>query len=91
MAFLEIRELEAFYGRARSLHKVSLDVEAGSIVGIVSPHGAGKTALLDSILGLTEALGEIRLDGVSLIDMRPAEIVRLGVGCAPDRGHLFPL
>ena len=39
MAFLEIRDLEAFYGRARSLHGVSLDVEAGTIVGII-----GRTA-----------------------------------------------
>ena len=90
MAFLEIRNLEAFYGRARSLHGVSLDVEAGAIVGIIGPNGAGKSTLLDSILGLTRANGDIRLDGTSLIGRRPADIVRLGVGYAPERGHLFP-
>ena len=90
MAFLEFRDLEAFYGRARSLHGVSLDVEAGTIVGIIGPNGAGKSTLLDSILGLTETKGEIRLDGTSLIGKRPAHIVRLGIGYAPERGHLFP-
>ena len=90
MAFLEIRDLEAFYGRARSLHGVSLDVAAGTIVGIIGPNGAGKSTLLDSILGLTETKGEIRLDGTSLIGKRPAHIVRLGIGHAPERGHLFP-
>ncbi len=90
MAFLEIRDLEAFYGRARSLHGVSLDVAAGTIVGIIGPNGAGKSTLLDSILGLTETKGEIRLDGTSLLGKRPAHIVRLGIGYAPERGHLFP-
>lgn len=90
MAFLEIRDLEAFYGRARSLHGVSLDVQAGTIVGIIGPNGAGKSTLLDSILGLIDVKGDVRLDGASLIGRRPAEIVRLGVGYAPERGHLFP-
>ena len=90
MAFLEIRDLEAFHGRARSLHGVSLDVKAGTIVGIIGPNGAGKSTLLDSILGMTVTTGEIRLDGTSLIGKRPAHIVRLGIGYAPERGHLFP-
>ena len=89
MAFLEIRDLEAFYGRARSLHGVSLDVEAGTIVGIIGPNGAGKSTLLDSILGLTETKGEIRLDGTSLIGKRPAHIVRLGIGYAPSAAICF--
>ena len=90
MAFLEIRDLDAFYGRARSLHGVEFDVEAGRIAAIIGPNGAGKSTLLDSILGLVRTTGEIRLDGVSLTGRSAMEIVRLGVGYAPERGHLFP-
>ena len=90
MAFLEIRNLDAFYGLARSLHGVSLEVEAGRIAGIIGPNGAGKSTLLDSILGLVRTTGEIRLDGVYLAGRSAMEIVRLGVGYAPERGHLFP-
>ena len=90
MAFLEIRNLDAFYGRARSLHGVSLEVEAGWIAGIIGPNGAGKSTLLDSILGLVRTTGEIRLDGVYLAGRSAMEIVRLGVGYAPERGHVFP-
>ena len=90
MAFLEVRDLDAFYGRARSLHGVSLDVEAGRIAAIIGPNGAGKSTLLDSILGLVRTTGEIRLDGTSLTGRSAVEIVRLGVGYAPERGHLFP-
>ena len=90
MALLEVRDLEAWYGRARSLHGVSLDVEVGRIVGIIGPNGAGKSTLLDSILGLTTTAGEIRFDGVGLGGLSAMEIVRLGIGYAPERGHLFP-
>ena len=90
MALLEIRDLDAYYGRARSLHGVSLDVEAGRIAGVIGPNGAGKSTLLDSVLGLTATTGEIRFDGASLAGRSAAGIVRLGVGYAPERGHLFP-
>ena len=90
MALLEIRSLEAFYGRARSLHNVSLDVEEGSIVGIIGPNGAGKSTLLDAVLGLVEIRGDIRFDGNSIAGKRPSDLVRAGIGYAPERGHLFP-
>ena len=90
MALLEIEGLEAFYGRARSLHGIDLEVRAGSIVGLIGPNGAGKSTLLDSILGLTETRGDIRFDGRSLAGRPPTDIVRMGIGYAPERGHLFP-
>ena len=77
-------------GRDERARGESLDVDAGTVVAIIGPNGAGKSTLLDSILGLTETSGAIRLDGTSLIGKRPADIVRLGIGYAPERGHLFP-
>jgi branched-chain amino acid transport system ATP-binding protein len=90
MALLEIESLSAFYGMARSLHDVSLSVNEGEIVGIIGPNGAGKTTLVDSIMGMTRTTGSIRLNGTELTSMSPASIVKLGVGYAPERAHLFP-
>jgi branched-chain amino acid transport system ATP-binding protein len=90
MALLEIENLSAFYGMARSLNKVSLSVNEGEIVGIIGPNGAGKSTLFDSIMGLTKTTGSIRLNGTELTSLGPAEIVRLGIGYAPERAHLFP-
>jgi branched-chain amino acid transport system ATP-binding protein len=90
MAFLEITDLDVFYGKAQSLHGVSLNVEAGSIVGIIGPNGAGKSTLLDSIIGLTTRKGSILFDGHDLSTLAPARIVNLGIGYAPERGNLFP-
>ena len=90
MALLEISNLDVFYGKAQSLHGVTLNVDAGKIVGIIGPNGAGKSTLLDSVLGLTTRNGQIRFDGADLTKMAPAKIVGLGIGYAPERGNLFP-
>lgn len=90
MALLEITNLEAYYGKARSLHGVSMSVEAGTIVGIIGPNGAGKSTLLDSIMGLTSTVGGIRFDGQDLAGVTSARIVAQGIGYAPERGNLFP-
>ncbi|MGI9502095.1 MAG: ABC transporter ATP-binding protein [Geminicoccaceae bacterium] len=90
MALLEIDKLSAFYGLARALNDVSINVEEGAIVGIIGPNGAGKSTLLDSIMGLTETKGSIRLDGVELRGQPSSAIVAQGIGYAPERAHLFP-
>ena len=66
MSFFEVRNLEAYYGKAQALKGVSFNVEKGECIGIVGPNGAGKSTILDSIVGLTYWDGEIIFDGVSL-------------------------
>jgi len=90
MAFLEIRDLEVFYGKACSLSNVSLTVEKGEVVGIIGPNGAGKSTLLDSIIGLTNCNGQIVFNGTDLRKLTPAQIIGLGIGYAPERRNLFP-
>jgi len=89
MAFLEIQNLEVFYGKACPLHDVSISVEKGEIIGIIGPNGAGKSTLLDSIIGLTHCHGKILFDGTNLRQLRSTEIVRLGIAYAPEARNLF--
>lgn len=90
MAFLKVENLEVFYGKACSLSGVSVNVEKGQVVGIIGPNGAGKSTLLDSIVGLTKCNGQITFDGKDLRRRSPANIIRLGIGYAPERRNLFP-
>ena len=90
MAFLEIKDLEVFYGKACSLSKVSFTIEKGQIVSIIGPNGAGKSTLLDSIIGLTNCRGQIVFDGMDLSWLSPTKIIGLGIGYAPERRNLFP-
>lgn len=90
MAFLQITDLCAYYGKAQALHEVSLNVQKGEIIAIVGANGAGKSTLLDSLMGLTKTTGDISLEGESIIGMTSAQIVRRGVGYATERFNLFP-
>ena len=90
MAILEIDNLSAFYGKAQALDGVSFSVEEGKIVGVIGANGAGKSTLLDSIIGMTQTTGAIRLAGADLAGKTTAEIVKMGVGYAPERANLFP-
>jgi len=90
MALLEIDTLSAFYGRAQSLHDVSFSVGKGDIVAVIGTNGAGKSTLMDSIMGMVHNTGAIRLEGQNLVGRSPADVVRLGVGYAPERANLFP-
>ncbi len=90
MALLEVSNLKTFYGKARSLHGVSLNIEPGKIVGIIGPNGAGKSTLLDSIMGITSTTGKVMFDGKDISNQTPAQNVNAGIGYAPERGNLFP-
>lgn len=89
-AMLEIENLSAFYGKAQALRDVSLSVAEGEIVGVIGANGAGKSTLLDSVMGMTRTTGAIRLAGEDITGMKTAEIVKRGVGYAPERANLFP-
>ena len=90
MAFLEVKDLEVYYGKALALSNVSFTIDQGKCVGIIGSNGAGKTTLLDSILGITDWRGEIIFNGESLRKLPPREIVKRKVGYAPERGSVFP-
>jgi branched-chain amino acid transport system ATP-binding protein len=90
MPLLEIGTVSAFYGKAQALHDISLDINEGETIAIIGANGAGKSTLMDSILGLTKTTGSIRFGGQTLQGKTSAQIVKLGIGYAPERFNLFP-
>lgn len=52
-----------------ALHNISLTLKKGESIGLIGRSGAGKTTLVDVILGLLEIeTGDITADGVSIYD-----------------------
>ena len=91
MHLLEVDQLEAGYGPIRALDGVSLAVDEGELVAIIGANGAGKTTLLMAVSGVVPARkGEVRFADRRITGLAPHEIVRLGIGHAPEGRRLFP-
>jgi branched-chain amino acid transport system ATP-binding protein len=88
---LEIRDVEAGYGPIRALDGVSLDVAPGELVAIIGANGAGKTTLLMAISGVVRPRrGSVTFEGRAIAGLPPHEIMRLGIGHAPEGRRIFP-
>lgn len=88
---LNIKNLEAGYGKLRVLKRISMHVDAGEIVTIIGANGAGKTTLLYTIAGMIKATaGEINLfDDSPLARTKPEKIVALGCSLVPEGRQVF--
>ena len=91
MPWLEVRGLEAGYGKKTVLQGVSFHVDEGEIVTILGHNGAGKTTTLRTLLGLVPARGgEVRLGGERWANGDPSENVRRGLVLVPQGRGVFP-
>ena len=89
-ARLELRDLRVTFGGVHALDGVSLDLEPGTITGLVGPNGSGKTTMLDAVSGTVPFGGTIRLDEDDLADFSPEERARLGVVRSFQDCALYP-
>ena len=90
MARLEVRGLNAGYGRAQVLFDVGLDVAQGEVVALLGRNGAGKSTTLKAIMGLVPPLsGDIVFSGRPIKNLEPYEIARLGLGYVPEDRRIF--
>jgi len=91
MPLLEVSDLVAGYGPITALAGVSLEVEPGELVAIIGANGAGKTTLLMAISGVVPPRsGAIRFAGRSLAGLPPHQVMRAGIGHAPEGRRIFP-
>jgi branched-chain amino acid transport system ATP-binding protein len=87
---LDVRKLSAYYGEARALHDVDLQIADREIASVVGPNGAGKSTLVSSIAGLLrDRRGEIVFDGADLMRPRSHEVCEHGVAIVPEGRRVF--
>lgn len=78
---LEVSGLSKSFGGVRAVHEVSFEVRPGELMALIGPNGAGKSTCFNMLNGqLQPDRGDVRLDGRSLIGLKPREVWRLGVG-----------
>jgi len=80
----ELREVWVAYGKTPALRGVSLQVEQGELLGLFGHNGAGKSALLRTLLGLVSVQsGEVFVEGVPVHQRYPPHL-RQRIGYVPQ-------
>ncbi|MDD2728019.1 ABC transporter ATP-binding protein [Malikia sp.] len=87
---LELRDLNAWYGKSHVLHGVDLCVGAGEIVALLGRNGSGRSTTARAVMGLVDCAGEIRWRGRSILGRPTFEIARAGLGYVPEDRAIFP-
>jgi branched-chain amino acid transport system ATP-binding protein len=78
---LSVHALRKAFGGVRAVDGVSFDVGEGEFLALIGPNGAGKSTCFNMINGqLRPDDGDIRFADRSIVDLKPREIWRLGVG-----------
>jgi branched-chain amino acid transport system ATP-binding protein len=87
---LEVRDLNAYYGKSHILQGVSFDVRDGEIVSLLGRNGVGRSTTCKAIMGDVAPHGSVRFKGEELVGLRPHQIARRGLGYVPENRDIFP-
>nr|WP_328702609.1 ABC transporter ATP-binding protein [Belnapia mucosa] len=87
---LAVRHLEVRYGDLVGVADVSLEVRQGEVVALLGSNGAGKTTVLNAIMGLVRpAAGEVLWAGAPIGGLPAFAVVGRGLALAPEGWRLF--
>ena len=82
--YLEVKDLNVKFGKAKAINDVSINLEEGEVVSIIGANGSGKSTIIRTISGLKKcASGEIWFQEKRLDKMAPHDIVKMGVVQVP--------
>ena len=88
--FLEVANLQGWYGESHVLHGVNFHVDEGEVVTLLGRNGAGRTSTLRAIMGLIgRRTGSVKVHGQQTIDFPTHRIARLGIGYCPEERGIF--
>ena len=88
MAFLEISNLQKFYGTNHVVKDFSLGIEQGEFVSFLGPSGCGKTTTLRMVAGFEiPSDGVIKIDGKDVVNLKPNQ---RNIGMVFQSYALFP-
>jgi branched-chain amino acid transport system ATP-binding protein len=88
---LSIENLEVHYGGITALRGVSIEVKEGETVLLVGANGAGKSSLINAIIGVVPtSTGTIRFKGKDIGPLSCDRRARAGVGYSPEGRRVFP-
>ena len=80
MSLLQIKDISMSFGSVKALDGVNLEIDEGTVLGLVGDNGAGKSTLMKIVTGIYSTdVGSVLLNGVNLFDYSPAGRRLLGI------------
>lgn len=87
---LKLNDIVIAYGKTEVVHGISLEVKQGEIVTILGANGAGKSTILNTILGLHRpSSGSIRFEDQEIQNTSTDKLVRMGIQLVPEGRQIF--
>jgi branched-chain amino acid transport system ATP-binding protein len=87
---LKVESIETYYGKIKVLMGVSMELTSGQLVAVIGANGAGKSTMLRTIMGISQAeYGKIEFLGQRIEEKDPDEITRLGISMVPEGRWIF--
>ena len=88
---LKLEDLSVFYSGIHALRGIDMEVPEGKIISLIGANGAGKSTMLNAIVGLVKpASGKITWNGEDITSGDPKDIVSRGLVLIPEGRHIFP-
>ena len=80
-ALLQVQNICKSFGGVQAVRGVSFTLQAGEMLALIGPHGAGKSTTFNMVGGqLTPDSGQVLLHGENIAGLPPRAIWRKGVG-----------
>jgi len=87
---LALSEIDAFYGDSHVLHRVSLRLPEGRLLGLLGRNGAGKSTTMSVTVGLVAPRhGTVAVYGQPVTGRAPEAIAARGVALVPQGRRVF--
>jgi branched-chain amino acid transport system ATP-binding protein len=88
--FLEVKDLNVYYGAIHALQGVSFDLNEGEVVTLIGANGAGKSTTLNTISGLLRPrVGTVAFHDKDITMVQAQDIVKLGISQSPEGRKIF--
>jgi branched-chain amino acid transport system ATP-binding protein len=88
---LDVSSMSLSFGGLKAVADFDLKLAPGDLQGLIGPNGAGKTTVFNLLTGIYRPdCGEIRLQGESLLGLKPHQITACGIARTFQNIRLFP-
>lgn len=88
---LDVNNIYVSYGDIQAVCGVSFHLEKGELVSIIGANGAGKSSILNTVMGiLSPGQGTIKFKGQDITHLKSHERARIGIRMVPERARVFP-